>query len=284
MIDCGQQKESEFLRGAYDLHIHTGPDVIPRKLSDCQAVMQAKKAGMNGITLKSHVSSTAGRASIMNELYPDFKTVSGLVLNHQVGGLNPYAVEAFGKMNGDIVWMPTMDAENFRSFKGFSGGISILTPDGEIKNEVIEILKLIKMYDLILATGHLSPTETMILVERAAEMKMDKILITHVTHPACALSVEQQMCCAESGAMIEHSCGHIIEGQSTFEKSLNEIKMVGADHIILSSDTGQVKFPYPTIAFSWYLDRLYQEGISKEEIWKMVHVNPETLLKKEIHV
>lgn len=34
MIDCEQQKESEFLRGAYDLHIHTGPDVIPRKLTD----------------------------------------------------------------------------------------------------------------------------------------------------------------------------------------------------------------------------------------------------------
>ena len=33
MIDCEQQKESEFLRGAYDLHIHTGPDVIPRKLT-----------------------------------------------------------------------------------------------------------------------------------------------------------------------------------------------------------------------------------------------------------
>ena len=44
MIDCEQQKESEFLRGAYDLHIHTGPDVIPRKLTDRQAVKQAKRA------------------------------------------------------------------------------------------------------------------------------------------------------------------------------------------------------------------------------------------------
>lgn len=284
MIDCEQQKESEFLQGAYDLHIHTGPDVIPRKLTDSQAVEQAKREGMAGITLKSHVGSTAGRAASMNERYPDFRTVSGLVLNRQVGGLNPYAVEAFGKMNGDIVWMPTMDAENFRTFKGFSDGITILTPEGEIKSEVIEILELIKKYDLVLASGHLSPDETVILMDKAAETGIRKLWITHITHPACSLSIEQQRHCAELGAMIEHSCGHIIEGQSTFEKSLREIRAVGAEHIILSSDTGQVKFPYPTIAFSWYLEELHREGITKEEICQMVHMNPETLLKKERRV
>ena len=84
--------------------------------------------------------------------------------------------------------------------------------------------------------------------------------------------------------MIEHSCGHIIEGQSTFEKSLKEIKEIGAEYVILSSDTGQVKFPYPVIAFSWYLEELYREGITKEEIYKMVHMNPEILLKKERRV
>ena len=284
MIDCEQQKESEFLRGAYDLHIHTGPDVIPRKLTDRQAVKQAKRAGMLGITLKSHVSSTAGRAAIMNERYPEFRTVSGLVLNRQVGGLNPYAVEAFGKMNGDIVWMPTMDAENFRRFKGFSDGITILTPEGEIKREVIEILKLIEKYDLVLASGHLSPAETVLLMEKAVKMGIRKLWITHVTHPACSLSIEQQRYCTELGAMIEHSCGHIIEGQSTFEKSLKEIKEIGVEYVILSSDTGQVKFPYPVIAFSWYLEELYREGITKEEIYKMVHMNPEILLKKERRV
>ena len=35
---------------------------------------------------------------------------------------------------------------------------------------------------------------------------------------------------------------------------------------------------------SWYLEELYREGITKEEIYKMVHMNPEILLKKERRV
>lgn len=275
-----KENERTILHGAYDLHIHTGPDVIPRKLNDDMAVRMAMEAGMDGIALKSHVCSTAGRAAILNERYPEFRTVSALALNSQVGGLNPAAVEAFGKMGGDIVWMPTLDAENFRKYKRESGGITVFGIGGRLLKEAEIILDLILQYDMTLATGHLGTEETLCLVQAACQKGIKKICITHVTHPACALSISEQKECVRMGALIEHSYGHILEGRCTLNRSLQEIEAVGADSVFLSTDTGQTKFPYPAEAFLQYVKALTAEGITEEQIDKMIRVNPKQVIKK----
>lgn len=269
------------LKGAYDLHIHTGPDVVPRKLSDLTAVKRAMEAGMAGIAIKSHVSSTAGRTAVLNELFPGFRTISALALNYPVGGLNPAAVLAFGKMGGDIVWMPTLDAGNFRRYKKEEGGISILGPGGTLVEEAEQILDLILEYDLTLATGHLNREEALCLTERACRKGIRKICMTHVTHPACALSILEQKSCVRMGAVIEHSYGHIYEGRCTLERSVNEIEAVGADHVCLTTDTGQTKFPWPDCAFAEYLELLLKAGISEEKIRKMTKDNPKRLIEKK---
>lgn len=277
----GKEGGRRFLKGAYDLHIHTGPDMIPRKLSDLTAVKRARAAGMAGIAIKSHVGSTAGRAGILNEMYPDFRTVSGLVLNETVGGLNPAAVRAFGKMGGDIVWMPTMDAVNFRKYKKEEGGISVLRLGGTLVEAAEQILDLIAQCDLTLATGHLGREEVLCLVQRACQKGIKKIWITHVTHPACALSISEQSVCAAMGAVIEHSYGHIYEGRCTLERSLEEIQAVGAEHVCLTTDTGQIKFPWPDQAFAEYIKLLSDAGITKEQIERMIIENPKQLIRKE---
>ena len=38
----------ELLSGTYDLHIHTAPDVIPRKCTDEETVRRLEAAGMRG--------------------------------------------------------------------------------------------------------------------------------------------------------------------------------------------------------------------------------------------
>lgn len=270
-----------FLKGAYDLHIHTGPDVIPRKLNDLTAVERALAAGMAGIAIKSHVGSTAGRAAVLNAMHPDFRIVSGLVLNDAVGGLNPAAVLAFGKMGGDIVWMPTMDAANFRRYKNEDGGITVLGPGGMLTEAAERILDLILQFDLTLATGHLGREEVLCLAQRAYRKGIKKIWITHVTHPACALSISEQNMCAAMGAVIEHSYGHIYEGRCTLERSLEEIRAVGAEHVCLTTDTGQIKFPWPDQAFAEYLKLLWDAGTTKAQIERMIIENPKQLIRKE---
>ena len=42
----------ELLSGTYDLHIHTAPDVIPRKCTDEETVRRLEAAGMKGCAIK----------------------------------------------------------------------------------------------------------------------------------------------------------------------------------------------------------------------------------------
>lgn len=82
------------------------------------------------------------------------------------------------------------------------------------------------------------------------------------------------------GALIEHSYGHILEGRCTLNRSLQEIEAVGADSVFLSTDTGQTKFPYPAEAFLQYVIALTAEGITEEQIDKMIRVNPKQVIRK----
>ena len=50
------------LTGSYDLHVHTAPDVIPRRLGGPEMAQQAMRAGMRGFALKNHHFPTAQSA------------------------------------------------------------------------------------------------------------------------------------------------------------------------------------------------------------------------------
>ena len=94
------------LHGVFDLHIHTAPDVTPRKCSDLELARRLKAAGMAGCGIKSHYADTAGRAAVLQELYPELRIAGGITLNRSVGGLNPQAVERTAQMGGDWSGFP----------------------------------------------------------------------------------------------------------------------------------------------------------------------------------
>ena len=105
------------IQGAIDFHVHTAPDICPRKYTDIQLAEECRKAGMSGFVSKCHQGDTSARASAVSELFPDLKVFGGIVLNHVVGGLNEEAVYACRKMGGKIVWFPTVDAYNDADYK-----------------------------------------------------------------------------------------------------------------------------------------------------------------------
>ena len=65
-----------------------------------------------------------------------------------------------------IVWMPTRDAKNSLCSGNMPGdffdrsGISILTETGELRAEVLEILRIARKYDAAVATGHIRREES----------------------------------------------------------------------------------------------------------------------------
>lgn len=269
------------LRGCCDLHVHTGPDVVLRKLNDLEMARRASAAGMRGFAVKSHVGSTAGRVSILRELFPELEIFSGITLNRQVGGINPAAVEASAKMGAKLLWFPTMDARLYRKETGapdWQSGLSALKGTGEVSEETLAVLRMAKEYDMVVGTGHLGRREAQKLVEAGREIGVRHMVLTHVTLPVCQMDVEQLRYCVSLGAVLEYSYCHILSGKCTAEYAARQIQAVGAEHVILSTDLGQANNPGPVEGLDAFCSLLLEHGISEKELDQMTKHNPCSLL------
>ena len=271
----------DFLEGAVDLHVHSAPDVDPRRFDDIDLAREAARAGMGGILIKSHQSSTAERAYLVSKIVPGIWVFGGLVLNETVGGLNSAAVRVALTLGAKQVWMPTRSARNHRQHHGESGGLSVLGADGELLPEVEEILKSVAENNCILGTGHLGPEEAIALVKRAHAVGVRKILITHPEWFATIYSCElQKQLAGIEGVLFErcfvsttHRCGFV--PFETIERAITE---VGVDTTVLSTDLGQPDTPPPVEGLRRYAERLQSVGFSADQIRHMMQTNPCRLL------
>jgi len=290
----------ELLEGAYDLHVHTGPDVLPRKLDDLEMAERLVRIGMKGYGIKSHYFCTAERARLVNKSFPGFQAIGALCLNNTVGGLNSVAVEIAARDGAKIVWMPTFDARNEQEhFKNSNPAklphwaklrqefedqdkpmptISVLDENG-LKREIYDCLEVIAKYDLILATGHLGKKEIFELTKQAINWGVKKIVITHPNFPSINLSKEEQKELANMGAIMEHCFTTPHSNKATWESVFEEIRYVGPEHCILSTDLGQPAGIYPDEGMLEFIRQLIDNGgFSKEEVTRMVKVNPTLLV------
>src|SRR5687767_3090511 len=158
---------SRLLAGAIDIHVHHLPDDRPRSIDAIDVATLAKSRGMRAIVLKNHYESTAGLAYVVRKLVPGIEVFGGIDLNLTVGGINPSAVEHMTKVTGGwgrVVWMPTFDAENqVRSSKESRPFVSV-SRNGELLPAVKEVIALIAKHQLVLATGHSTSAEVLLLV------------------------------------------------------------------------------------------------------------------------
>jgi hypothetical protein len=108
--------DSLAISGVYDLHLHCGPEAIPRKHDFLELSTVLKKSGMGGAVVKSHFHSTAPWA-YMAAVHGEANLFGAITLNHYVGGINPDAVlgslgiEFEGKPCLKVVWMPTLHSK-----------------------------------------------------------------------------------------------------------------------------------------------------------------------------
>jgi hypothetical protein len=283
----------ELMQGAIDVHIHTGPDVFDRLVDDFEAAKQAKEAGMKAILIKNHMTCTADRAQIVSK-YTGFPVFGAVALNFPVGGLNPQAVDTAIRMGAKEVWMPTLHAEEYladgshvpmfnKVLKTRLKGMNILAEDGSLKPEVLEILSLIAENDVILATGHISIKEAMVLVPKAREMGVKKIFITHPLSPMLNYSISDLKEILEKGAtMIEHNFNdttHQMKHPISPGVIAEAILKVGADTVIMSTDGGQVINPAPVEMLKLFISQMLDLGVSERDIVTMVRDNPARMLE-----
>lgn len=269
------------LVGAYDLHVHTAPDCIPRKLGDEEMVLRGRAAGMAGCVLKCHAAPTAGRAALLKNRYPDFDVIGSITLNRSVGGINPEAAEAAAKMGAKYIWFPTMDAKAYRESQGKPcDGRELMAEDtdGTMKQETLEVLEIAKAYDMVVGTGHIGTKSSIRLVLAARELGVKRICVTHVTLPVCQMTLSELETVVSAGAMAEYSYCHILSGKCLPQMVAEQIRHIGAEHVILSSDLGQVNNPYPEEGLKQFAELLIKNGIREEELALMLKENPRRLL------
>jgi hypothetical protein len=280
--------------GAYDLHIHSHPSLFVRSGNDLDMARHAVGAGLAGILLKNHFESTVGRACLTDLLVEGIRVFGGLVLNHFTGGLNPVAVEHAIKLGAKQIWMPTVDAlahagvfGNRRGYgyqesgtKMIRPGISVLEPNGHLKEEVRAILELVRDAEVMLGTAHLSRDEIFALARFAKDVGFTKLVITHPYFNPPKLSIPDQVELARLGAVIELCGGNLypIPGVATLDDYLSSVREVGADSLVLSSDAGQPRKSMPAEVLRVFAQCLMEKGVAQTQIDRMTKESPARLL------
>lgn len=287
---------SHLLENAFDIHIHVSPDVVPRAMDLKELSQAADAAGMARILVKDHCTSTVGRVAAMNLMSRgSCRFYSAIALNPPLGSLNPVAVEAALRAGVDVVYFPTYGAAHHIGIWGAGkpptafplpkaaafNGVSICHGDGSLVPEALDILDLIAQHDAVLATGHISPDESLVLLSQAQNRGIQRMLLTHASESVSSLTAAQQQEAVSYGAKIEHSffaatpsCPHPI----TLEHLRDMIRTVGVEHVILSSDFGQTVNGNPVQNFSDHLEMMVALGFNSREVRQMICSNPKAVL------
>lgn len=275
---------AELMVGAYDMHVHSAPSAFPRAKDGFELVKEAEQAGMAGVMLKSHYESTATRAALINQYSGcKAKAIGGLTLNWPVGGLNVYAVENALKVGAKIIWMPTRDSSNSLQFGNMEGdffdrkGISAVDENGKLKDCVYEIMDAVKRYDASLATGHLSPEESVLLC-REGRKRGVRMILTHPEFPRTFMEAPIQKEMADIGVLVEKTWFNIAQGRVTAAEMAATIQMVGSGHVFLATDRGQAGLPSPVSEYKRFLEALLQEGITEAQLRDMAQIVPKSIV------
>ena len=267
------------LQGVIDIHIHTNPDIRTRRLSDLQLATEARRVGARAIVIKSHLVTTMDRASIAREAVPGIDVFGGIVLNAQVGGLNAVAVDTAIKMGAKLVWLPTSFSSNERRRQGKNDGVETVA-DGKCVPALIPILKLLAQSDVALATGHLTPAETLIVVEEARKQGVAKIVVNHPEWATVDMSIDDQKRLAQFDVYFERCYARNVGGKydKNFERNLRAMEALGFESTIVATDGGQVENPLWSDALAEYIGYLLNAGVPKSTVDLMTKQNPARVL------
>jgi hypothetical protein len=282
---------------AIDIHVHAGPELFTRLGDAFDIARRAKDAGMAGIVLKCHHESTVARAYFTRKVVEGFNVWGGITLNQFVGGINPVAVAAALDSGAKFVWMPTMHADHHIKLMGagtygvptmtiskgatITEGITVLAPGGNLTTETRQIIQMVALREAVLATAHLSEIEIATVVEACREYGA-KCVVTHAFFPRH--TIEFLVAMADRGATIELSAvvaypmaRHLMPGMS-LAMARDLVKAVGAERMVISTDSGQIHNPWPADILRAFLNSMIAVGIRAEDLRYMVVDQPRKLL------
>lgn len=294
------ERARALLRGAFDMHVHVAPDVVPRLIDDVSLARRFAELGLAGFQLKSHYSSTAERAAVVRAAVPGVEVLGAITLNRAVGGMNAVAVEIAAREGARTVWFPTVDSVNESGEETqFPPGakipvwmelqrelraagveiepVPVVDADGAVLPETREVLRAIARHGMVLATGHLSRDEIFTVVDAALEEGVGAVVITHPDFPSQSLSIADQATLAARGALLERCFTTPHTGKIEWDSLFHAIRAAGPERSVLSTDLGQVSNPPVEDGLGLMADRLLAAGFDEDEVHTMAVVNTRRL-------
>ena len=270
---------AQTLTGAIDMHAHADPDGSARSIDAIDLAKLAKSRGMRAIVLKNHYEPTASVAYLVRKEVPGIEVFGGISLDLTVGGVNPAAVEWMTKVKGGygrVVWMPTFDSEHQVTTSGDKRPFASVARNGKLLPETEQVISIIARNKLVLATGHSSPAEALLLIREGKKQGVAGMVVTHATNAFVGMSVPEMKEAAGLGAFLEFVW--VRPGSAAMRETAAAIRAVGPQFCILSSDLGQANNPlHPDGLLSFYQE-LVKLGITEAEINQMAKANPAKLL------
>lgn len=286
---------SLLIKRAIDLHVHVGPEVIPRKYT-AVTLAAAEQGKLAGAVLKNHFYPTV--TTIAQDKQAECRLTPGLVLNNFVGGLNADAVYAMSLVADGpfVVWFPTVHAEQFLR----SGEYEIapewvadktlkLRPANQVKPVIVSrngqlvpqaknVIKAVSQSNAVLATGHISWQESELVALEAKRQQVRAVIVTHPIYQRIAMPLPAQRRLTRLGCYMEHCFSMYALDGIPITEIVKQIKTLGARYCVLSSDVGQAFSPSPSQALAKFAQLLLAEGISMDELETMLVVNPRRIL------
>jgi hypothetical protein len=274
---------AQVLAGAIDIHVHSDPDDRPRSIDAMDVARLARSKGMRAIVLKNHYDPTSGLAYVVRKEVPGLEVFGGIDLNLTVGGMNPAAVEHMSQVSGGwgrFVWMSTFDAENQVRYSKENRPFVSVSRNGELLPAVKDVISVIAKHRLVLATGHVSPAEVLLLVREGRRQGVQHMVVTHAMNPPVVMDIPQMKDAAKEGAFIEFVGGSLADGDAAerMNRFADAIRKIGPEFCILSSDLGQKGNALPPDGFAEFILALRTKGFTTQELDRMSKQNPARLL------
>ena len=248
-------------------------------------------AGYRALMYKSNDWSCHDRAYLIRQALPEFEVFGSLCMNRVHGDkVNVFAAEQAIKTTGSLcrcIWMPTLSAAyQHRCDKLPGPGIPVLDPQGNVLPEVVRVMELCAEADIIFASGHSSPQESLILARKAKEIGVKKFVVTHVNSLIWKMTRDQIRQAVDLGAFVEYcylprlwgsGSGNPQFERQSHEEFLTYVRTI-PERSFISTDLGQQGNPNPIIGMRTCIRELSGAEIPQRDIDLLVRINPAHLI------
>jgi Family of unknown function (DUF6282) len=242
------------ISGVADLHVHGAPSLVERHGLDHEVLGAHGQMGVDLAVLKAHEGSTVERAVLAAQRgeADGVEVYGGIVLNSPVGGANADAVEVAARLGGRVVWMPTVSAPahvasasspELSVHRGLAfRQVDVLDEAGALLPAWQEVLDVVAAHDLVLASGHLTCSQALVLFRAARSAGVSRMLLNHPRMPFLEWDDAAAPEFAELGVVLELGIlPDILTTDGPPSTSLGEV--YPRDMLAFGGDLGHAHYP-----------------------------------------